>query len=127
MSFSKIVFIFIALSLFPFTRLPAQGGISDNTHPRAECPDLDLYYRWQENETREGAYRRAYEAWSADIDKSAPDATEAGCSPCELESLSRAFSEAFWQEKDYDRAFYIALQLEELLPQVSESDYCIFR
>lgn len=111
---------YIVLSLM---LLPAVFFVSGQSSGGEQYPDIGLYLRWQENEAREGVYRRAYEAWIAGEGKNGRDTVEQGCSPCELESLSREFSEAFWQNKDYDRAFYIGFLLEEKLPQVSETQY----
>ena len=113
-----IIFFFLFFpAVFPVSG-QSDGGA--RSAAREQYPDLGLYYSWQENEARDGIYLRAYEAWNADKDTME---TETGCSPCELESLSLAFSEAFWDAKDYDRAFYLGFLLEEKLPQVAESDF----
>lgn len=95
---------------------------------REKYEDIDLYYGWQEAESRDSVYLKAYERYQAEmaagdlykqsfISKSKREAVQ------ELEAMSAAFTQAFWVTKDYDKAFYIGFQLEERLLQVSEADY----
>ena len=107
--------------------------------PAAVGPDADLslYYEWQEREGRDSVYLKAYQRYQVEkaagttgdtaknsnaIGKSSPSKTKREAAR-ELEELSALFTEEFWVEKDYDQAFYIGFQLEEKLPQVSESEY----
>lgn len=41
----------------------------------------------------------------------------------QLDALSAEFTEAFWTERDYDKAFYISFRLEEMLAEVDEQEY----
>lgn len=111
--------------------------------PLANGPkkDLSLYYSWQEIESRDSAYFKAYRQFrqNGGIDNLVGGITEAtrnkavsppangravrGDEPKNISVLSEAFKEAFWVEKDYDRAFYIGFQLEEKLPLVTEGEY----
>lgn len=88
-----------------------------------EDADLALYYRWLEAESRDSTYSRAYRQFRAAKEAGQTHAKAKREAVAELEALSVAFSQSFWQEKDYDKAFYIGFRLEEKLPQVSEADY----
>ena len=89
-----------------------------------EPDDLALYYGWLDRESRDSTYHKAYREF-----KNGPATEEPVPSQhenktvIELLSLSVAFTKAFWNEKDYDRAFYITFQMEEKLPLVTESEY----
>lgn len=99
--------------------------------------DLSLYYGWQERETRDSAYLKAYQRYQAEkargitggmansnnaVRQSSLSKTKSKA-VLELEALSAEFGQAFWADKDYDRAFYIGFEMEEMLPQVTESEY----
>lgn len=84
--------------------------------------DLKLYYHWLDSEERDSVYQKAYHRYLAEAEHRDRAALENPAWQA-LEDLSVAFTEAFWVDKDYDKAFYIGFQLEEKLPQVSESKY----
>lgn len=91
--------------------------------------DLSLYYEWLRAESQDNVYLKAYQRYQADAGQTSDATGQFPLSKAEregmqeLERLSTAFTEAFWVEKDYDRAFYIGFQMEEKLPLVSESEY----
>ena len=113
----------IILLLFLLTTFSALGQSVGEKQSvvREKYPDIDLYYRWQEKEAQDGAYRRAYEAWMTNGEKDVLKTTPVQNSLIsKIDSLSHAFSEKFELTQDYEKAFYIGLLLEEKLSQAKE-------
>lgn len=120
--------LFIGIVLLP-SLLPAQSATGNPD------TDLALYRGWLEMERKSSTYAIAHRKFRADHDENTIHAGEqyvpakfnrSGSKKRmiqELDTLHIAFNEAFWTNKDYDKAFYIGLQLEEKLPLVAESEF----
>lgn len=94
--------------LLLFSCLPGIPSFSQ-TGGIKQYANIDLYLRWQKTESRESIYRKAYRQYVADSisDHRAHilESLKKNDAALELEMLNAAFTEAFWQAKDYDKAF----------------------
>ncbi|MFV0587842.1 helix-turn-helix domain-containing protein [Bacteroides reticulotermitis] len=122
--FMKLQILNILLLLF--LCLPGVSSFGQ-TGSMNQYADIRLYFNWQKSESRDSIYWKAYRQYVSDSINGCRahifESLKANEAARELEILSAAFTEAFWQAKDYDQAFYIGFQLEEKLPQVDETQY----
>lgn len=107
----------ISLSVILFV-IPAFGQ-QDN-----EPGNLALYYGWLEKENRDKTYLKAYRDFVKNGGERPRIAMPAnGREAKELAALSASFTESFWIEKDYKKAFYIGFWMEDKLQRVDAGDY----